>query len=89
MQMTETQKEKQMVDMQKFRKSNLQFDKWIAHNQIGEALKGKLIHQVTPTFCPEEVQKVLDAKLEEIYEMGFASAVQQIRDSLLVIEYEG
>jgi hypothetical protein len=75
--------------MIRLKKMDLKAEKWIFHNLIGEGLKGKLIEQVTPTFCPKEVQEAIDPRVEYIYNLGFDNALQQIRDSLLVVEYDG
>jgi hypothetical protein len=74
--------------MFKFKKMDLKTEKWITYNLVGEALNGKLKVQVTDTFCPQEAQDVIDSRIEYIYQLGFENAIEQIRNSLLMIEYK-
>ena len=72
----------------KFKKMDLKGECWKTQSMIGEALNGLLIDQVTPVFCPKKAMEVIDKRVEEIYTMGFENAIHQIRDSLMVIEYQ-
>jgi hypothetical protein len=78
-----------MAGIFKFKKYSTKTESWKTQSLIGEALNGKLIEQVTNLFCPQEVIDVIDQRTEELYRMGFEDAVKQIRDGLIVIEYEG
>ena len=74
--------------MLKFRKFDVKHECWKTHSLVGEALNGYLKEQLTPIFCPPEVMVVIDRRTEEMYQMGFVDAINQIRDSLLLIEYD-
>ena len=74
--------------MLKFKKMDLKTEKWITYNLVGEALNGKLKVQPTDISCPQEVQDVINSRIEYVYKLGFEGAINQIRDSLLMIEYD-